>query len=105
MMVIEDKDSSYATFYRTVSEHKVSISSSLLGKDGLPKKFHTNDRENLANDLLLHNMDINKLLVAISRLDAALYKQIIAVQKIFLLNQLQTKTKNVDQSGYTTNFW
>jgi len=81
MMVIEDKDSSYATFYRTVSEHKVSISSSLIGKDGLPKKFHTNDRENLANDLLLHNMDISKLLVAISRLDATLYKQIVAVQK------------------------
>ena len=81
MMVIEDKDSSYATFYRTVSEHKVSISSSLVGKDGLPKKFHTNDRENLANDLLLHNMDINKLLVAISRLDTTLYKQIVAVQK------------------------
>lgn len=83
MMVIEDEDSSYATFYKTVSTKKISISPSLTGKDGLPMKFHINDREDLINTLLMHNMDVSKILNAISTLNPSLYKKIAAVRKDF----------------------
>ena len=60
-LILEDNDASYACVYKSVGE-TISLSSSQTGRDGQPKVYHINSRDILKNNLLLHNMDVNKLL-------------------------------------------
>jgi hypothetical protein len=60
-LILEDDNASYACVYKSVGE-TISLSSSQTGRDGNPKVYHVNSREILKNNLLLHNMDVNKLL-------------------------------------------
>ena len=60
-LILEDTNASYACVYKSVGE-TISLSSSQTGRDGNPKVYHVNSREILKNNLLLHNMDVNKLL-------------------------------------------
>lgn len=60
-LILEDTDACYACVYKSVGE-TISISSTQTGRDGKPKVYHINSRQILKNNLLLHNMDVNKLL-------------------------------------------
>lgn len=85
-LILEDETASYACIYKSIGE-TISISSSQKGRDGNPKVYHINSRQILKNNLLLHNMDVNKLLDYVGGIkgreaDTDLYNaQIIAAYK------------------------
>jgi hypothetical protein len=85
-LILEDEDASYACVYKPIGD-VVSVSSKYKGRDGNPRVYHIHQREILKTSLLLHNMDIKKVIEYVGGIkkpetDKVLYeKQIEAAYK------------------------
>jgi len=114
---LEDDDASYACVYRAIGD-VTSVSSKYKGRDGKPRTYNIHQRQILKNNLLLHNMDIKKVLEYVGGIskpesNAALYeKQVVDAYKkainsyareLYAQNyaQLHRDNKNAKQKAYS----
>jgi hypothetical protein len=85
-LILEDEDASYACVYKSIGD-VVSVSSKYKGRDGKARVYNIHQREILKASLLLHNMDIKKVLEYVGGIskpesDETLYKrQVITAYK------------------------
>lgn len=116
-LILEDEDASYACVYKSIGD-VISISSKYKGHDGKAKVYNIHQREILKASLLLHNMDIKKVLEYVGGIskpetdDNLRKRQIVAAYKQAINSyarelyaqdyaQLHRDNKNAKQKAYS----